>query len=194
MNILVIKSHPNKNSYCHALADEYIRGALKTGNVVNVIELMSLNLEPYLKEDHKNRTTLSSELLSVQELISSANCIVFAYPIWWATPPSLLKVFIEVILASGFAFKYHPPQGIIIKWDKLLKGKSARMIATMDSPPLYYKLFLGNASYKMMKSTLQFCGVKPIRNSYFGSVKMSSENKRKKWLITAYKIGLREGK
>jgi putative NADPH-quinone reductase len=192
MKILVIKAHPRDNSYCHALADEYIRGAADAGNRVEEITVNLLKLEEYLKEGHSEKPELSQELSAVQESILAADCLVFAYPTWWTTPPALLKLFIEVIFLSGFAYKYHKKQGLIISWDKLLKGKTARLIVTMDAPPLYNRLYIGDPGLKMMKGTLHFCGIKPVRSSYFGSVKMSSETKRKSWLNKAYKLGKRE--
>lgn len=192
MRILVIKSHPREDSFCHALADEYIRGAADNGSDVKTVVLSTLNLEHYLKEGHRQKIELSPELLSVQELISTSDLLVFAYPTWWTAPPALIKLFIEIILLSGFAFKYHQRKGLIVSWDKLLKGKSARLIATMDGPPFYYRLFIGDPGYKMMKGTLGFCGVKPVRSTYFGSVKTSSDKKKKAWLKKAYELGLSE--
>lgn len=190
MKILVIKSHPRKESFCHSLADRYIEGAIKSGNRVEDIVLSDLNLEHYLKEGHKEKVSLSDDLLSAQQAISLCDRLVFAFPTWWTTPPALLKLFIEIIFLPGFAYKYHKKEGLTVSWDKLLKGKSARLFVTMDAPPFYYKLVVGNPSYKMMKGTLGFCGIKPIRCNYFGSVKMSSENKKIKWLQKAYKVGM----
>ena len=101
-------------------------------------------------------------------------------------------MFIEIIFLSGFAYKYKTPTGIIPRWDKLLTGKSARLIVTMDSPPLYYKFISKDPGFKMMKDILNFCGIKPVYRNYFGSVKMSSKNKRKTWLNKSYKVGLHE--
>jgi NAD(P)H dehydrogenase (quinone) len=192
MNILVIKAHPREDSYCHALADEYIRGAREAGNEVEIVWLGSLELEPYLKEDQDERVALTEELKAVQKQISGARLLVFAYPTWWATPPALLKLFIEIILRPRFAYKYHKRKGLLVRWDKLLKGRSARLIATMDGPPVYYRCYLRDPGYKMMNANLRFCGVKPVRRSYFGSVRLSSEASRKRWLRKAYRLGLSE--
>jgi len=190
-NILIIKAHPKETSFCNALADKYIEGA-KSKNKVKVLELRKLKLEKFLKSEHRVATKLSPDLLNAQKLIKWADHLVFAYPTWWATPPALLKLFFETILESGFAFKYHKLTGSIPKWDKLLSNKSARIIVTMDSPPWYYRWMLGNPGFKMMKANLNFCGIKPVHKNYFGTVKMSSEEKRKKWLEDAYKTGVKD--
>jgi putative NADPH-quinone reductase len=107
-------------------------------------------------------------------------------------PPALLKVFIEMVFSSGFAYKYkESPRRVT--WEKKLKGKSARILTTMDAPVWYYKWVVGDPSFKMMrKGVLNFCGVKPVYKNYFGSVKMSSKKQRKKWLEKIYKVGLNE--
>jgi putative NADPH-quinone reductase len=192
MKVLVIKAHPKDESFCHALADAYVKGAKKAGHEVNVLNLNTLDLEPFLKYEHVDKLRLPAELVNVQQSIAGADSLVFAYPTWWATPPALLKLFIEVILLSGFAFKYHESKGLAIGWDKLLKGKMARLIATMDGPPVYYRFYLGDPGFKMMNDILRFCGIKPVRRSYFGSVKLSSQSTKDKWLKRAYQIGLNE--
>ncbi len=190
--ILVIKSHPKKDSFCNALAKKYVAGVNKSGNEVKILNLRDLNLEKFIKYEHKKNPKLSTDLLGAQKLIAWSNHLVFVYPTWWATPPALLKVFFEILFHPGFAYKYKKPTGIALKWDKLLENKSARIIVTMDSPPWYYKWFIGDPGFKMMKDIMNFCGIKPVYKNYFGSVKMSSENKRKNWLEKIYKIGLNE--
>lgn len=190
--IVVIKAHPRKNSFCSALADEYTKGAENSGNEVKVLKLRELNLEEFIKFGHSDIPELPEDLKGAQRLILWADHLVFVHPIWWAVPPALLKVFIEIVFLSGFAFKYQSPNGSIPKWDKLFSEKSARLIATMDSPPLYYRFVLGDPGFKMMKANLNFCGITPVKKNYFGSIKMSSEEKKKQWLEKAYQIGFKE--
>ena len=59
----------------------------------------------------------------------------------------------------------------------------------MDTPPIFYKWIIGDPGYKMMKDILNFCGIKPVAKTYFGSVKMSSEAARQKWIDKCYDIG-----
>lgn len=191
-NILIIKAHPKKDSFCNALAQKYIEGARSKKYKINILSLQELHLEKYIKYTHESLPNLSSELLKAQEQITWADHLVFVYPTWWATPPALLKVFFEIVFHSGFAFKYQKSSGIAPKWDRLLPSKSARLIATMDSPTWYYTWFVGDPGYKMMKDILNYCGIKPVYKNYFGSVKMSTVAQREKWLEDAFKIGLQE--
>ena len=79
-------------------------------------------------------------------------------------------------------------------WDKLLKGKTASIISTMDTYPLINYIILKDPAEKMMRVLLAFTGIKLKHKYYFGSVKLSSDGLKKKWLTKAYKIGQKEGK
>lgn len=105
-----------------------------------------------------------------------------------------MRLFFEMVFSPGFAFKYHDRMGKnIVSWDKLLKGKSARIISTMDAPPWYYKWIIGDPGGKIMrKGILGFSGISPVKTTYFGSVKLSTEKHRADWLIIARNLGQKE--
>lgn len=187
--ILVIFGNPTDQSFGSNLANEYIIGAKQTGHEVKTIHLNQLQLEKYLSFDYKSHPHLTPALIEAQTMIKWADHLVFAFPIWWTTPPALVKTFLEIVLQPNFAYRYQSS----IKIDRLLKGKTGRLLITLDAPPLYYKLIIGDPAGKMMaRGTLKFCGVWPVYKNYFGSVKLSDENKKKKWLAIASHLGLRE--
>lgn len=81
---------------------------------------------------------------------------------------------------QGLAFRYRKNS---VWWDKLLKGKTAHIITTLDQPGIYYRLMFGRPSVNQLrKSVLEFCGIKPVRVTYIGVIKTSDENQRKIWL------------
>ncbi|MCP3931093.1 MAG: NAD(P)H-dependent oxidoreductase [Bacteroidetes bacterium] len=186
--ILVILGHPSKESFCASLTDEYCEGAISSGHEIEKINICNLDFAPFLEDGFSKKQILEPDIQNAQEKITWANHLVLVYPTWWATPPALLKAFIERTLLPGFAFKYKKSKHVVA-WDKFLNDKSARIISTMDTPPLYYKWVIGDPGYKMMKDILNFCGIKPVLKTYFGSVKMSSEPTRKKWLSKCYNLG-----
>ena len=190
--ILVIIAHTREDSFCNALTNQYIAGTEKSGNEIKVVELRKLNLEGFLMNGHDPSPNLTPDLIEAQKLITWADHITFTYPTWWATPPAILKLFIERIWEPGFAYKYIESKGSIPKWDKLLKDRTARVISTMDSPPLYMKFFVGDPGGKMMKDIMNFTGIKLLGKHYFGSVRTSSQKQREQWLEKAYKIGEKE--
>lgn len=188
--VLVIKGHTRSDSYCDALADRYIKGSTEAGNQVQVLRLTDLNLEDFLKYQHRPTTDYPEMLTEVHEQMKWADHLVFVYPTWWGLPPGLVKTFIEVGFAPKVAFRYLPLKGRVVKVEKLFRGKSARLISTMDAPPFYYNWFMGDPGGKAMKRTiLNFCGISPVKKSYFGSVKVSTAEKREKWLKKIESVG-----
>lgn len=186
-NILIINGNPVKESYSMALADAYRKGAEKSGAEIKMISLIDFDFgTPFLK-DFKTPND-SEDLKKAQELIAWSHHIVWVYPTWWYLPPALVKAFIEHVFLPGFAFKYKSNPNRVA-WDSYLTGKTTHFIATMDAPPFFYRLFIGNPGGKAMKNTMTFYGIKVSKQTYFGSLKVSDEAKRKKWLLETEKLG-----
>lgn len=185
--ILVILGHPSKDSFCAALAESYANGARSGGNEVKFIALSDLAFDPILHNGYAKVQELEPDLVAAQEAITWAEHIVFVYPIWWGAMPALLKGFIDRVFLPGFAFKFKEDS---LFWDRLLSGRSAHLLVTMDTPPWYYRLIGRMPGHNQMKlSILEFTGIKPVRISDFGTVKSSSQQKREKWLSEASKLG-----
>jgi len=187
--ILVILGHPSDTSFCRAIADSYIKGAESSGNEVRLLCLGKLSFDPVLHEGYAGIQTLEPDLTSAQSSISWAQHIVFVYPTWWGAMPALLKGFIDRTFLPGFAFKYRKGSAF---WDRLLAGRSAHLLVTMDSPPWYYRWVARMPGHNQMKrAILGFCGIKPVSISNFGPVKGSSPQQREKWLIQTTQFGAR---
>lgn len=148
-----------------------------------------MEFNPNLAFGYKKQLDLEEDLRKSQESIAWADHLVFVYPTWWGTMPALLKGFIDRVFLPGFAFQYRDGS---VWWDKLLKGKSARLIVTMDTPPWYFKLVYGQPGHRAMKRTiLGFCGIRPVGITSIGPIKGSTEVKKERWLNRVQKLGER---
>ena len=186
--ILIINGHPNPESFNFAIAAEYEKGASASGAVVETITIAALNFSPNLKKKKKKRTELEPDLVESWEKIKRADHLVWVHPVWWGGLPAITKGFIDRLFLPGMAFQYRENS---VWWDKLLKGKTAHIITTLDQPGWYYRLFFGRPSVNQLKkSTLEFCGVKPVKVSYIGIIKTAKESQRQKWLEKVYNFGL----
>lgn len=186
-NILIINAHPDKSSLCCELAKRYLIGAEKSNAALKLVNLVDLEFTPILKYGYNKRTELEPDLVNMQNEINKADHLVFVYPNWWGTYPALLKGFIDRVFLPKFAFNYQEKSPFP---EKLFNGKSARLIVTMDTPVWYYALVYGKPGYNSMKkSILNFCGIKPVKVTTLGSVKRSTEAKRKIWLDKVEKLG-----
>ena len=189
MKILVLQGHPNRESLCGGLADAYQKGAETAGHQVRRIDIGDLDFEPNLKLGYKEIQALEPDLLSAQDDITWAEHLVVIYPTWWVSMPALLKGFFDRVFLPGFAFKYRENSQLS---DQLLKGRSARIVTTMDAPSFYYRLAYRSAGQHQLKyGILKFCGFSPVRSSIFGNVRYSSKEKREAWLDKLYRLGMK---
>lgn len=185
--ILIIQGNPVSGSYSDALAAAYQEGAIQSGAEVRLIRLGDLQFNPVLTGGYRDKLPLEEDLIAASQSIQWADHLVFVYPIWWGSVPSLLKGFIDRVILPGFAFKYHKGKALP---EKLLKGKTARLITTMDGPIWYHRFIQGQPGNRMMKQViLEFCGVKPVRITSFGEVGKSSAPQREQWLQKVKGIG-----
>ena len=190
-NILVINGNPSKDSLSTSLTEAYEHGLKKAKAVYNILNLAELKFNPILQHGYKKRTELEPDLLKAQELIKAADHLVFVFPTWWGTFPTLLQGFIERVFLPGFSFKYRENS---LFWDKLLTGKTARLIITMDAPSFYYKLIYRSPGVNAMKrAILNFCGVKPVRSTIFGPVKSANDKKIGTWIAKVEHLGEKLG-
>ena len=184
--ILVILGQPQRRSYGGALAQAYIEGAREAGAEVKEMFLGDLQFNACANASQPP-AGLEPDLQRAQEAIRWADHLVFVYPIWWGTIPALLKGFIERAFTEGFAVKFRDDSPW---WDRLLKGRSARLIVTMNTPSFIYRWMFGRPGHNTMKKTiLEFCGVKPVRITEIGPVRNSTDAKRQKWLVQVREIG-----
>jgi NAD(P)H dehydrogenase (quinone) len=111
---------------------------------------------------------------------------VIAYPIWWGSVPALLKGFLDRILLPGFAFKYRPGKAFP---EQLLRGRSAQLLVSMDTPPWYFRwVYRMPGIVQLKKTTLEFCGIAPVKVAAFGPLISSSPAQRASWLVKAARL------
>lgn len=185
--ILIINGHPDEESFNFAIAEAYKKGVKASGATFKEINIRELSFNPNLQYGYRKRTELEPDLIDAQEKIKWADHLVWIYPVWWGSVPGIMKGFLDRVLLPGFAFKKRDGS---VWWDKYLTGKSARLISTLDQPPWYYYLVYRRPSYHaMQKLTMHFIGVKPVRATTIGPMRLSKPSYRLKWLNKIEKMG-----
>jgi len=185
--VLLILGHPRADSFCAALADTYASAATNAGAEVRRIHIGALAFDPLAVKGENDSPEPEVDIRAVQDDIRWAGHLVFVYPIWWGTVPALLKGFLERTFAAGFAIDFpdKPPY-----YAPLLGGRSARLITTMNTPPLVYRWLLREPGHNVMKRTiLQLCGIKPVRVTSFGPVRGATVERRRQWLDQVQRLG-----
>lgn len=187
--VLIILGHPRADSFCGALARSYGEEAEARGLEVHTLVLAHLEFDPNVRDTLVREQVLEPDLRAAWQAIAEADHLVFVYPIWWGMMPALLKGFLDRILLPGFAFTERTgEQG----YTGLLKGKSAQVLTTMDTPPAIVKFVMGSPGHRAFaNATLKFCGIDPVRIRMYGPVNRSTEAQREGWLQDAQKEAAR---
>ncbi|MBS1705833.1 MAG: NAD(P)H-dependent oxidoreductase [Armatimonadetes bacterium] len=182
--ILVIMGHPTTGSLCDALATEYAEGARSAGAQVEFVRLSELDAA--WLEDPRTVSEVEPAITEIQASIKNADTLVIAYPVWWGSSPAILKAFCDRVLLTGYAYRYKSngfPEG-------LLKGRSARIMVTMDSPAWWHRWVYRRSSTTWLQwATLWFCGFKVRKPVQFCEVRKSSDSLRNQWLGQARQLG-----
>jgi NAD(P)H dehydrogenase (quinone) len=185
--IVIINGHPNNTSFNYAVAEAYKQGALNSGAEVKEIVIAEMRFNPNLQFGYSKRMELEPDLQMAWEKIKWADHLVWIHPVWWGGLPAVMKGFIDRLFLPGFAFQYRDNS---VWWDKLLKGKTARIITTLDQPGWYYRWAYGRPSVNQLKrSTLKFCGIASVATTYIGVIRNSSKEQRLKWLDNIHTLG-----
>lgn len=190
MNILIYLGHPRNDSFCDVLASEYKKATEEQGAKVKYIRLADLKFDPlFLKQNEKNEQPLEPDLKQAQEDILWADHVVMVYPIWWGGAPALLKGFIDRVFTIPFSVVYDEkgiPRG-------QLKGKSSRLIVTMDAPPIFQKLMFQDAGIEVInKCVLKLSGFKPAYKTKIGPIHKSSDTARNEYIKKMLELGKKD--
>ena len=188
MNVLILIGHPRKESLTAALAESFAVGAKAAGADTKLLYVCELEFDPNVTHPTPHLQFDEPDITRSRELILWADHLVFVYPTWWGTMPALLKGYIDRIFISGFSFlETEGGTG----YEPLLRGKSAQMITTMDTPKFVYNLiYRAPGHHALGTATLKFSGFKVKKPIRYGMVRYSDEAKRKEWITSAYNEGL----
>ncbi len=125
------------------------------------------------------------DLAKVRAAVDVSAHVAWFFPTWWAGLPAALKGLVDRLFLPKVSFVYEGglPRG-------LLKGRSTRYVATMDSPALWYWLAHHDAlGGSFGRGTLQFVGFGPVQRTLIYRVRSLSEAARSVWLQRLEALG-----
>jgi len=192
-NIYVLDGNPKESSLGRSLAETYAQGAEEAGHEVRMVRLNELDYDPILHWGYKRIQELEPDLQAQQENISWCDHWVIVTPVWWESTPALLKGFLDRVILPGFAFSFKDEGALIPGWEKLLTGRSARIIHTHNTPQWYVWLVRGDPFWHALKDgTLEFSGIHPVKRTNINP-QAASDEKLNKRLAEVKRLGT-EGK
>ena len=178
MRILIVDGHPDPDParFIHALADAYAQGCEAGCHSLRRLRLADMEF-PLLRSPKEWAESEACPVISAaQDDISWAQHVVLLYPLWLGDVPALVKAFLEQVARPGFAFR-NRKKGLP---EKLLAGRSARIVMSMGMPTIYYRLFYFAHSLKSLERNIfRFIGFAPVRHTIIGAVDSGEEDRRK---------------
>ncbi len=171
MNHLIILANPKKESFSASIAAQIKNSAESLGNNVVIRDLYKIGFNPVLSEADMlayAKSEYPEDVATEHEHIKWADVISFVFPIWWQSPPAMLKGYFDRIFSNGFAFRDRPDGSS----EPLLNGKKALLFSTLGAGiDIYEKFGLKNAIKLLFADgTMGFCGITPLDYKFFGSV------------------------
>ena len=102
---LLILGHPDPGSFNHAVAARYAEAVRSNYQAVEVRDLYAMEFDPLLKDTERPQHgpgTLSPDVRCEMDLIDRSDVISFVYPLWFGTPPAIIKGYIDRVFGAAF--------------------------------------------------------------------------------------------
>lgn len=158
--VAIIYSHPSQTDGKCALILGRVKKILsESGAQVSLADLYADNFNPVMSApelaSYSSRKPPAADVAKYQKLISDNDVLIFIYPVWWSTPPAMLKGFIDRVFTPGFAFNFKDGQ-----MEGLLDGKRALSVRTYSAGAESEQKVVNVSSNFMERAVLSACGIK----------------------------------
>lgn len=200
MNILYVYAHPNPYSFNAMLRDSALATLRELNQSVILSDLyvqqfdavaswkdFNLQQPPTEPEQYflaQNKAYQNHQLTEAIDIeinkLSQADHIFLQFPFWWFSVPAIMKGWLDKVLVKGFAYD----AGKVFA-NGLLKGKTASLILTTQSPESAYQpdgvhgatidIFLHHIHH-----TMRFVGIAPLAPFVaYGAFNLEGEQQEK---------------
>ena len=188
--ILLLLGHPDKSGFCGEMADAYESAARTAGHSVDRLNVGEMQFDPILHKGYRARQELEPDLLRFQQLIQAADHFVVIHPVWWVGMPAILKGLFDRAWLPGSEFRYIKTKSgkRTVFWNRLMRGKSARIIIASGTHPMLVRLLPGNVNAQLKWGILWFAGFS-VRTTWFGPSENIPEARKARWLGKVRRLG-----
>jgi NAD(P)H dehydrogenase (quinone) len=184
MKILIILAHPDKKSFNHAVAYQTRETLEAKGHQVFFHDLYEEKFDPVLSSAEIPMTGhLDHGVQKHCEELQGADGLVVVHPNWWGQPPAILKGWIDRVIRPGIAYEFREGdsgEGIPVG---LLKGKTALVFNTSNTPEEREKKEFGDPLETLWKKCVfGLCGITRFYRKMFKVMVTSTKQQRENWL------------
>ena len=166
--IFILNGHPGPSSITRQAMKRYASAAQMAGHEVRLSHLSDLTFDPDRgKAGYDDPKPLEPVLEEALGNLEWCTHFVLAFPLWWGGFPAKLKGWLDRVLLNGrvFTTRETTPLGLPAP---LLKGRTARVLITSDTPRSFMWLVYGDAVLRQLRrQILGFVGFKPVKITFF---------------------------
>lgn len=112
---VVILCHPDPQSFNATIAPTYCDAVRARYRSCTIRDLYSLEFNPVLRTSKQPSSQIfvpSDDVAAELAFLKNADVIVFVYPIWFGTPPAMLKGYVERVMGAGFGHRQMRDAGV----------------------------------------------------------------------------------
>ncbi|MEK4361485.1 NAD(P)H oxidoreductase [Paenibacillus sp. FSL M8-0212] len=186
MNVLVVVSHPRKDSLTFQVAQRFAQGLTEAGHSYEILDLHGIGFDPILREiDEPDYTqenqVFSPEVETEMERLKKHDAAAFVFPLWWWHLPAMLKGYVDRVMNNGFAYGANKLPHQQILWISLSGVTEEQMQKRNYGQSIANLLNVGIADY---------CGVSQSRVEFLYETLESKPEHYEALLNHAHHLGL----
>ncbi|WP_416298097.1 NAD(P)H oxidoreductase [Paenibacillus illinoisensis] len=190
MNVLVVVSHPRKDSLTFQAADRFMQGLTEAGHDVEILDLHGIGFDPILRGmDEPDYTQpnqiFSPEVRTEMERLKKHDAVAFVFPLWWWHLPAMLKGYVDRVMNNGFAYGSNKLHHQKIMWIALAGVTEEQMKKRNYDESITNLLNVGIADY---------CGVSNSSVEFLYETLDAKPEHYENLLNHAYQLGLKYDK
>ncbi|HEY2493765.1 MAG TPA: NAD(P)H oxidoreductase [Paenibacillus sp.] len=130
MKVLLVVTHPRENSLTYAVMNRFVEGLKQNNHEVDIMDLDRDGFNPvYTAEDERDwkspNKQFSPEIRKEMDRIVAADALVFVFPLWWYSVPSMLKGYLDKVWNIGLLKEFTSKK---VLWICLAGGDQEHLI------------------------------------------------------------------
>ena len=105
---LVVLAHPSAQSFCSSIAQRWQDRAARNHQICDLRDLYREGFDPVLKAaEQPGKPGFAPDAANVAECqrMQNIDVLIFVYPVWFGSPPAMLKGYFDRVIGCGIAFK-----------------------------------------------------------------------------------------
>jgi NAD(P)H dehydrogenase (quinone) len=171
MRHAVIVAHPNDASFTLEVARTYVKTARQRGHETILRDLYRLGFDPRLQAEEIPRVEgfqPGADVAAEREVLAGTDVFAFVYPLWFYSPPAMIKGYIERVFGIGFGFGGIQGGGNT----PLLRGRKMISFTSSGSPLEWVKQEGAWAAIRSLfdDHVAKVCGMSVIDHVHLGGV------------------------